>query len=85
MKSKYPSAQIALLSSPMISGARRITLQNCLTAVKQNVDALYPSDKPVALHFFQPMTTKGCTGHPSVEDHEVLAKELEPFFKKLLQ
>ena len=30
------------------------------------------------------MTAKGCTGHPSVEDHAVLANELEPFFKKLL-
>ena len=84
VKSKYPSAQIALLSSPMLNGIRRTTLQNCLTAVKKNIDALYPNDKPVALHFFQPMTAKGCTGHPSVEDHAVLANELEPFFKKLL-
>ncbi|MGZ5190326.1 MAG: GDSL-type esterase/lipase family protein, partial [Flavisolibacter sp.] len=69
VKSKNPTAQIALLSSPMINGTNRITLQNCLSAVKKNIDALYPNDKPVALHFFQPMTAKGCTGHPSVEDH----------------
>jgi hypothetical protein len=31
------------------------------------------------------MQAKGCTGHPSVEDHEVLAKELIPFYKQLLQ
>lgn len=85
VKSKYPSAKIALLSSPMLNGIRRTTLQNCLTAVKKNIDVQYPNDSPVALHFFEPMTAKGCTGHPSVEDHAILAKELEPFFKKLLQ
>ncbi len=84
VKSKYPTATIALLSSPMISGNDRILLQNCLTAVKQNIDALHPSDKAVALYFFNPMKTGGCSGHPSVEDHAVLAQELIPFFKKLL-
>ncbi len=84
IKSKYGAAQIALLSSAMVSGASRVTLQNCLTAVKQKIDALYPSAKPVALHFFQPMQARGCDGHPSVEDHAILAKELVPFFKKLL-
>ena len=85
VKSKYPAAQIALLSSPIINGERRITLQNCLTAVKANVDRLYKNDKPVALYFFKPMQAHGCSGHPSVEDHAVLAAELVPFFKKLLQ
>lgn len=84
VKSKYPAAQLAVLSSPMLNGDVRILLQNCLTAVKQNIDSLYPSAKPVALYFFQPMQPHGCTGHPSVEDHALLAKELEPFFKNLL-
>src|SRR4051794_3342141 len=80
VKSKYPKAIIALLSSPMIRGSERTLLQNCLTAVKEHVDALYPLDKPVALYFFLPMQPGGCSGHPSVEDHAVLAKELLPFF-----
>ena len=84
VKSKYPLATIALLSSPMINGQRRILLQNCLAAVKQNVDALYPSDKKVTLYFFKPMQARGCSGHPNVEDHAILAEELIPFFKKLL-
>jgi hypothetical protein len=85
VKSKYTEAQVALLSSPMNNGASRIRLQNCLVAVKENIDRLYPSGKQVALYFFEPMQAKGCSGHPSVEDHAVLAKELVPFFKKLLQ
>src|SRR5690349_16266336 len=54
VKSKYPDAQIALLSSPMINGERRILLQNCLTAIKQRIDTLYPADKKLALYFFKP-------------------------------
>ncbi|QIX60119.1 SGNH/GDSL hydrolase family protein [Hymenobacter sp. BT18] len=84
VKTKYPRARIALLSSPMITGRNRTLLQNCLTVVKQKTDANYPADQPVATYFFQPMQPRGCTNHPSVEDHALLAKELVPFFKKLL-
>lgn len=85
VKSKYPKAQVALLSSPMLNGDSKQTLENCLTAVKAKVDAIYPSAKPVAVHFFQPMQARGCSGHPNVEDHAILAKELVPFFTKLLK
>ena len=84
VKSKYPKAIIALLSSPMINGSDRILLQNCLTAVKRKIDVLYPADKAIALFFFQPMQAHGCSDHPSVEDHAILAQELIPFFKGLL-
>jgi hypothetical protein len=84
VKSKYPAAQIALLSSPMVGGSDRELLQHCLTAVKTAIDGLYPSSKPVAVFFFEPMTPKGCSYHPSVEDHALLAAQLEPFFKRLL-
>jgi hypothetical protein len=81
---KYGDVQIILLSSPMINGERRILLQNCLTTIKRNADFTDPSAKPIALHFFKPMQARGCTGHPSVEDHAVMAAELLPVFRKLL-
>ena len=84
VKSKYPRARIALLSSPMVNGKNSITLQNCLTAVKGKTDGAYPADQPVAVYLFPPMQGRGCGGHPSVEDHAILAQELEPFFRKLL-
>lgn len=84
VKAKYPQARIALLSSPMVQGERNTLLQNILSTVKKNIDALYPSSQPVALYFFKPMQARGCTGHPSVEDHALLAVELESFFRKLL-
>lgn len=82
--SKYTDAQIALLSSPMEKGVKRALLENCLTAIKANIDASHILKKPVALYFFKPMEPRGCSYHPSVEDHAILAKELIPFFKKLL-
>jgi hypothetical protein len=30
------------------------------------------------------MRTRGCGGHPNVEDHAIMAEELKPFFKGLL-
>jgi lysophospholipase L1-like esterase len=84
VKSKYPDAQIALLSSPIVNGDARRKLQSCLTAVKQHVDSLFPGVKPVAIFFFKPMQAQGCSGHPNVADHAVLADELAPFFTQLL-
>ncbi len=84
VKSKYPHAQIALLSSPMLNGRKRETLQNCLAVVKKHVDGEYHSGKRVALFYFRPMHARGCSGHPNIEDHAILAAELTPFFKKLL-
>jgi lysophospholipase L1-like esterase len=85
IKSKYPKARIALLSSPMLNGDRRELLQRCLVAVKKTIDHRYISDKPVALYFFSPMQARGCGGHPNLEDHQILAEELVPFFGKLLE
>ena len=84
VKGKYPRARIALLSSPMVSGQNRAKLQNCLAAIKTATDASYPAAPPVALFFFEPMQPHGCGGHPDVADHAVMAKALEPFFRKLL-
>jgi hypothetical protein len=84
VRSKYPGTQIALLSSPMVGGAERELLQHCLGAVKAAIDGQYPAGKRMALYFFRPMQPRGCSYHPSVEDHAILAAELEPFFRKLL-
>jgi lysophospholipase L1-like esterase len=84
VKSRYPAAQVVLLSSPMADGPRRVTLQNCLTAVKKAINGQSSSDKGVEVFFFNPMQARGCTGHPNIEDHAILAKELAPFLKKYL-
>lgn len=85
VKSKYPAAQIALLSSPMVHGAEGLFLDRCLRAVKRVIDGSYPTGKRVAVFDFAPMQASGCGGHPSVADHAVLAQELVPFLKGLLR
>lgn len=84
VKSKYPKAKIALLSSPMVHGDSRLTFENCLLDIKTKIDVLYPSDRPAAFYLFEEMQAQGCSGHPNVEDHDIMAKKLIPFFKALL-
>ena len=84
VKSKYPDAQILLLNSPMINGTRRTVLHHCIEAVQRSVDSSFPNDQHVQVFYFDPMIAGGCTGHPSVKDHEILADELAPFIKKLM-
>jgi hypothetical protein len=85
VKSKYPHVRIALLSSPMLNGGKRHLLENCLTTIKIQTDRQFKKSKPVALFFFKPMHARGCGGHPSVEDHAILAEELKTFFDKILK
>jgi len=84
VKSKYPAAQILLLNSPMVGGQRGQVLENCISAVKNEINKLFPNDKPAVVFLFKPMQAKGCTGHPNVEDHAVMAEQLVPFLKKFL-
>jgi hypothetical protein len=84
VKSKYPSAQIALLSSPTVHGQTRELLERCITAVGKATNEAFPGAKPVAVFFFDEMNVKGCSGHPNVEEHAVMARQLLPFFKNLL-
>lgn len=85
IKIKYPKAQIALLSSPMIDGARRDTLESCLSNIKVSIDKEFPNDQEVAIYNFKGNYHNGCSWHPSVEEHKKMAEELTPFFEDLLK
>jgi lysophospholipase L1-like esterase len=78
----YPEAQVALLSSPMLTGEKSERLIKCLNAVKT-----YFSDsghKPIAIFEFKNITPHGCDYHPDIDDQELMAAQLYPFYKKLL-
>ena len=78
-----PNSQVVLLSSPMVSGDRNTTLIKCLkqvmTAFEQD-----KKHKKIQLLEYQPITPKGCGYHPDIEDHKIMAAQLEPFFKKIV-
>jgi len=84
VKSKYPSAKIILLNSPVVGGAKNVTFQNCLNAVKTSINQQFPGDVPVTVYFQKIMNPTGCSGHPGVADHGVIANELIPVFRELL-
>lgn len=69
----------------MISKESSVILQKCLLLIKGQIDKQYPADKAVQTFFFKPITAHGCTGHPSVEDHLILAQQLKPFYKAMLK
>lgn len=78
-----PKAQIVITNSPMVGGERAVVFEDCLNKVK-NAFAEDKAHKPILIFKFKPMTPKGCSGHPDVADHKVLADEYAPFLKKLL-
>ena len=78
-----PNTRIVLLNSPMVSGDRNVTLVKCLKKVIQAFES-DTTHKPIALFEFQPMSPKGCGYHPDIADDKVMADQLNPFFKKLL-
>ena len=78
-----PNTRIVLLNSPMVSGERNVTLVKCLKKVIQAFENDI-THKPIVLFEFQPMSPKGCGYHPDIADDKVMADQLNPFFKKLL-
>ncbi|KRD12854.1 GDSL family lipase [Flavobacterium sp. Root901] len=78
-----PDAQIVITNSPMVNGERAVVFEDCLNKIK-NAFAEDKQHKAILIFKFKPMTPKGCSGHPDVADHKVLAYEYAPFLKKLL-
>lgn len=78
-----PKAQIVITNSPMVGGERGVVFEDCLNKIK-NAFADDKAHKPILIFKFKSMTPKGCSGHPDVADHKVLANEYAPFLKKLL-
>ncbi|PAM93392.1 GDSL family lipase [Flavobacterium sp. IR1] len=78
-----PDAQLVLTNSPMVRGENAVVFEDCL----KKVVAAFASDKthkPILIFKFKPMQPHGCTGHPDVADHQILANEYAAFLKKLL-
>lgn len=79
----YPQTQVALLTSPMVSGEKDILLKECLTKVKSHYDS---SDfKSIAIFEFDGVLPHGCDYHPDIEDHMLMAAQLIPFYQELLE
>ncbi len=76
---QYPNTKVALLSSPMI----RESEDKQLFTVLEEIQSALP-EYPIEIFDFSQTFTDGCAGHPSAEEHELMAQQLLPFYYKLL-
>jgi len=78
--SKYPDVKISLLDSPMLNPEQKAVLAEVFKEIQNE----FP-EKEIAIFQFKNIAPGGCTGHPDVNDHEEMARQLIPFFKNLLK
>jgi lysophospholipase L1-like esterase len=77
--SRTPGTKLVLLNSPMVSGDKNSLFINCLKRVQQ----AFP-DKDIQVFEFSSVTPQGCGYHPDIDDHKLMANQLAPFLKQLL-
>lgn len=82
--SHYPESKFLLLQHPMPGQHHMGMLDACLLSVKLKAESSIAGLKPVSIFSFSYFTGSGCSGHPSVEEHEKMANELAPVIEKLL-
>jgi lysophospholipase L1-like esterase len=83
--SHYPHTQVALLTSPMLSGPKAALLLACLKRIQATLTIRHPDKPHIEIFPFATMQPKGCGYHPDIHDHQLLAEQLTPFFKGLLE
>ena len=81
----YPGAQLALLTSPMVTGERSEILYLCLQSVKNKSATQFPGKKKINVFRFNVVPSTGCSGHPTIEEHKMMAEQLLPFLQKLVE
>jgi lysophospholipase L1-like esterase len=83
IRARYPRARICLLTSPTLSGAKGEGLKRLLEAAVYRCRQT-GRDERVHLFSFSRTFSHGCDGHPDRMEHEAMAGELVPFFKKMM-
>jgi hypothetical protein len=81
----YPNAKIILLTSPMITDSRSEMLFMCLQSVKAKATLQYLGSKGIDLFRFAEVPSTGCSGHPTIEEHKMMASQLIPFLRQVIK
>jgi len=82
VRNKYPKTQILILNSPVIDPHRNELLNQWLHELKEERAA--KGDTKLHVFEFAQQYSSGCTGHPSLEEHRLMAELLTPVIVKLL-
>jgi len=78
-----PNTRIILLDSPMVTGSNAETFTKCLKKVETAVNSK-KGHKPVSVFNFKAVTPHGCGFHPEIEDDKLMAAQLAPYLKSVL-
>lgn len=78
----YPETRIVFLNSPMLSADQNKLLNDCLEQVRNHFGN--KKYKPVEIFKFSNIVPGGCDSHPGKEDHQLMAEQLYPYFKAIL-
>ena len=82
LRKAYPAAQLVCLTSPMGNAPLTAVLKRYLTGVVAAANAA--GDARVHKFFFSRSYNAGCDAHPSLAEHQLIARELTPYLKKLM-
>jgi hypothetical protein len=82
LRNYYPKSTFILLSSPMANEKLRNFMKATITAVQRSMNS--GGDKKVYSYIFTKQYSSGCDYHPSLDEHKLIAKELTPFIKRVM-
>ena len=82
LRAAYPRARLVCLTSPMADAQLTAVLQRYLTGVVAATRAA--GDANVDKYFFSHSFNGGCSSHPSLAEHELIAAELTAYLKQAM-
>jgi len=82
VRSKYPQAHIICLTSPMADDKLVGAMKSYLTGIVSYINN--SGDKNVHQYFYSKQYHNGCGGHPDMQEHELIAKELTAYIKTVM-
>jgi hypothetical protein len=83
IRNRYPSATICLLNGSVLSVIDREKFRTYLDATANAVQQS-TGDKKLFTFTFGNTYGNGCTGHPDIAEHKMMAEELRPFLKDIM-
>jgi len=82
LRTYYPGSAFILLSSPMANDGLRNFMKATINSVQRSMNN--SGDNKVYSYFFNKQYSSGCDYHPSLDEHKLIAEELTPFIKKIM-
>lgn len=79
LRTYYPNAEFVCLNSPMGNEYLTKVLKNYITGIVEAINA--NGDTKISSFFYSKSYTSGCDTHPSLSEHQEIAKELSVYLK----